>query len=145
MIIRMATAEDMPALIAHGKEMHRESNYNVTEFSAERAEMFIRKWIEYGFVVVVEIDGLIIGGMIGDVITPWHTTERMGIDMVLYVAPEHRKGRIAATLIKAFEIWCKEMGATTIRPAVSTGHQRAGKLYQALGYQRTGECFIKKL
>jgi GNAT superfamily N-acetyltransferase len=83
--------------------------------------------------------------MLGDVLAPYYTTERMGTDFGLYISPEHRTGMTAFRMVKEFEKWCTEMGASTIRPGVSTGSESAVKLYKALGYESVGELFMKKL
>lgn len=145
MTIRAATLDDVPVMVELGRRMHEESSYRTMTYSAERVAETAKLLVEHGFALVAEKNGEVIGGMMGDVITPWYTTERMGTDYALYIAPEHRNGLLALKLVKRFEEWCVSMGATRIRPGVSTGSISAGKIYRALGYQPVGECFMKEM
>lgn len=144
-MIRKATMADLPEIIHLGRRMHEESSYNSMGFASDRVANMSALLIEHGFAMVVEIDGNVVGGMLGDVVTPWYTNERMGNDIALYIAPEHRKGTAAMKLLKKFEEWCLLMGAKHIRPGVSTGSTEAGRLYKARGYKVVGECFLKEL
>ncbi len=145
MTLRKGTLDDIPFIVWLGMEMHSDSSFKNVPYSADRVAAMATILIEHGFVMLIEIDGKVVGGMLGDVISPWYTTERMGTDFALYISPEHRTGTAAFKLVKAFEKWCESMGATTIRPGVSTGSKTAGKLYKALGYEQVGECYMKKL
>lgn len=144
-MIRKATLEDVPHIVRMGERLHHESSFSSISYCGERVAQIASVLISNGFAVVVEKDGEVIGGMMGDVVVPWYSTERMGIDYSLYIEPEHRNGMLAVKLVKMFEEWCLTMGAVQIRPGVSTGHMSAGKLYRALGYEQVGECFVKNI
>lgn len=144
-MIRKATIEDIPAIVRMGERLHNESSFSPISYCGERVAQAASALISHGFAVMAETDGTVIGGMMGDVLTPWYSTERMGIDYTLYIEPEHRNGILAIRMVRMFEEWCKSMGAVQIRPGVSTGHMSAGKLYRALGYQQVGECFVKNV
>lgn len=145
MTIRKATLDDVQVIVQMGERLHAESSFRTISFSAEKLAETVATLIGHGFAVVAEKDGAVIGGMLGDVVVPWYSTERMGIDYSLYIEPEHRSGLLAIKLVKMFEAWCKNMGAVQIRPGVSTGHMSAGKLYRAMEYQPVGECFMKDI
>jgi len=144
-MIRKATLDDVQHIVRMGERLHNESSFSSILYSGERVAKISAVLIEYGFAVVFEKDGAVVGGMLGDVVTPWYSTERMGIDYSLYIEPEHRNGTAAIRMVKMFEDWCISMGAVQIRPGVSTGHKSAGKLYRALGYEQVGECFVKQI
>jgi GNAT superfamily N-acetyltransferase len=137
--------DDVPVIVDLGRRMHEESSYRTMIYSPERVAETARLLIGHGFAVVAENDGEVIGGMMGDVVTPWYTTERMGIDYALYIAPEHRNGLLAFKLVRRFEEWCERNDVRQIRPGVTTGSMSAGKLYQALGYRQVGETFVKDI
>lgn len=144
-MIRNATLEDIPRLAQMGADFIEQSSFASFEYSPERLAQHVKVLIAHGFIVVAEKDGVVIGTMMGDVMTPWYTHERMGIDHVLYIEAQHRNGLIAAKMIKRFEAWCKEMGAKQIRPGVSTGDPGALRLYQGLGYEVVGNCYKKEV
>jgi GNAT superfamily N-acetyltransferase len=142
-MIRNATPEDIAAVVEMGVMMVDETSYKHVTYSPERVEATCKILIANGFIAVAEKDGEVVGAMLGDVYTPWYTTDRMGIDYCIYIKPEHRSGLMAVRLIKRFEEWCIAMGATQIRPGVGTGNANAGKLYKMLGYKVVGECYLK--
>lgn len=144
-MIRNAIESDIPKLVEMGRRFNAETSYKHVTYSPERVEATCRLMMTNGFLVVAEKDGEVVGVMMGDVLTPWYTTDRMGFDYCLYIYPEHRNGMIAIRMIKRFEDWCIGMGATQIRPAVATGNPNGGRLYEALGYKRVGEQFLKDI
>lgn len=144
-MIRNAIESDIPKLVAMGQALHDETTYKHVTYSPERVAETCRLMMLNGFLMVAEKDGEVVGVMMGDVLVPWYTTERMGIDMTLYIYPEHRNGMIALRLIKRFEEWCIAMGAKQIRPGIGTGDLSVAKLYQALGYKSVGQWFLKDI
>lgn len=144
-MIRQAILSDVPSLVELGKRFNAETSYKHVEYSPERVEATCKLLIDKGFVAVAEKDGEIVGVMMGDVLTPWYTNDRMGFDYCLYIYPEHRNGLIAVRLVKQFENWCISMGAKQIRPAIGTGIPNGSRLYKALGYKSVGEQFLKDI
>lgn len=142
-MIRPARVEDIPAIVEKGRRFHDESSYVHVTYSPERVEAHCHLLIKAGFIVVAEIDGQIAGAMLGDVYTPWYTTDGVGIEYALYIEPERRNGLIAVKLVRAWEKWCTAMGAKQLRPGVGTGDGNAAGLYLALGYTRVGDFFVK--
>jgi GNAT superfamily N-acetyltransferase len=144
-MIRNATYDDIPKLVEMGLKLNQESNYAHVTYAPDRVAATCKLMIDQGFLIVSEKDGEVVGVMMGDVQTSWYSNERMGFDLTLYIEPQHRSGLMAARMIKQFEEWCKSMGATQIRPGVSTGSAAASKLYKAMGYVVTGEQFLKDI
>ena len=144
-MIRFATAEDIPRIVEMGQRLHDETSYSHVTYSPERVAKTAETMIDAGFCIVAEKDGNVVGAMMGDVYTPWYTTDKLGLDYTFYVEPEHRNGLMAAKMVKMFETWCISMGATQIRPGVGTGDHGIERLYMALGYQPMGHWFLKNI
>lgn len=144
-MIRPAIEADIPKLVEMGKQFNAETSYKHVTYSPERVAATCKLMMTSGFIVVAEKEGEVIGVMIGDVLTPWYSTDSMGFDYCLYIYPEHRSGITAMRMIKKFEEWCIGMGATQIRPAIGTGVPNAARLYNALGYKSVGEQFLKDI
>ena len=142
-MIRKATPEDIPALVEMGQALHDESTYNHVTYSPERVAATCQLMLERGFLDVVDVGGKVVGVMMGDVYTPWYTTDSMGIDLTLYIYPEYRSGLTALKLIKRFEKWCIVMGVSQIRPGIATGNLNSQKLYEAAGFKSVGTMFLK--
>ena len=144
-MIRPATHEDIPRIVEMGRHLHDLTNYKHVTYSPERVAKTVETMIAAGFAVVAEKDGEVVGAMMGDVYTPWYTTDPMGIDYTLYIEPEHRNGLLTMKMIKRFEAWCIAMGVKQIRPGIGTGDEGAARLYEALGYKRAGSWFLKDI
>ena len=142
-MIRKATPEDIPALVEMGQALHDESTYKHVTYSPERVAATCQLMLERGFLDVVDVGGKVVGVMMGDVYTPWYTTDSMGIDLTLYIYPEYRSGLTALKLIKRFEKWCIVMGVSQIRPGIATGNLNSQKLYEAAGFKSVGTMFLK--
>jgi len=144
-MIRNATVEDIPKLVEFGQQLHDTSTYKHINYAPEKVEATMKTLIAAGFAVVAVKDGEVVGGMAGDVHTPWYSHDRMGFDYSIYIEPQHRNGLIAVKMIKRFEEWCIGMGAKQIRPGIGTGDPSVLRLYKALGYNTVGECLLKDI
>ena len=147
--VRVATLDDIPALVEMGAAMRAESpRYRSQSFDPAKVTQIAHQLIPTKGVGVAERDGKIIGMMAGVVVPTWFGHDLMATDLVLYVKPEHRKTtRAALLLIRAFEAWAEERGAVDIMPGVSTMVEVEGTvgLYEKLGYERYGAAMIKRL
>lgn len=144
-MIRLGTADDIPRVIEMAEQLKDISSYQHITISATRITECCKAMIQAGFFVVAEIDGKVVGGMMGDVYTPWYSEDKLGVDYSIFVEPEHRNGLLAVKMLKRFEEWCIKMGAKQIRPGIGTGDMSSSRLYQALGYKPVGNWFLKDI
>lgn len=112
------------------------------------AEGFIHLFNLPGRVGLVAVqDGKLIGLFVG-VVAPvhWWNQEKHGIDLILYVLPEHRGSTAAVKLLKAWEDCAKASGAKSVRISVASGFstERTGRLYERLGYTQLGSLYSKE-
>lgn len=141
--LRLAEEEDIPELLEMGRAHVAASNYAPMGFDDQKAGAFMRKLLVGAFAAVaVSDDGRIVGAIFGDVVEPWYSTHRMGVEHVIYVRPECRGGRAAWMLVQAWVKWCWAEGAMQIRPGVSTGSDDAGAFYERLGFKRAGALYV---
>lgn len=144
-MIRQGTVEDIPRVIEMGRRLQQDSTYQHITYSPERVAETCKVMISAGFFVVAVVDDKVVGGMIGDVYTPWYSTDKLGLDYTIFIEPEHRNGLLAVKMIKRFENWCIDMGAKQIRPGVGTGDASVTRLYKRLGYKQVGAWFLKDI
>lgn len=142
-MIRDATADDIPALLDLGQQMHAESPaFSGTAFVPAKLEYLAGSLLQMpgGILLVAELSGRPVGFMAGLVSEHWITDARQAADLALYVAPEARGGMTAVRLVRAFEQRAQAWGATELVPGVSAGidNELAVKLYERLGYTRRG-------
>jgi GNAT superfamily N-acetyltransferase len=153
--IRKAVEADIPTLVELGRRLHDESPHFVRyEYSSEKVAALARRLIvgesllspPPGGVLVAELEGRIVGMIVGLVIEHFFGSSRFATDLTFYVAPEHRGGSTAVRLIRAFEEWARENGAQYFVPGTSTEIQpeRTLELYKHLGYRLSGYVMTKE-
>ena len=73
---------------------------------------------------------------------PWSTV-REASDVVFWVDPEHRNGRAAIALERAYAAQASSLGARDLYLGSTQSHdfERAGRFYRTLGYEKMGEAF----
>lgn len=154
--VRAATVDDIPAIIAMGQALHAESpRYSRLSFSVKKVDKLLREMTEGtlisdapGGVFVAEKEGQVIGVLGGYVTQPFFSDDKIATDYTFYIQPGHRrKGRAAVQLIRAFEVWARDNGATDIIPGTTTmiDADATVRLYEKLGYVKYGYTLIKRL
>lgn len=144
-MLRKATLEDLPGLMVMAAAMLADSDYAPFDVNAERFERFATPLITHGFAMVKEVDGELVGAVLGDVITPWFSSKRMGVEYAVYIDAKHRNGLTAARMVAQWVKWCKAHEAVQCRAGVSTGNMAIARLYEAMGFKRSGTAFILDL
>jgi GNAT superfamily N-acetyltransferase len=136
---------DIPALVGLAEAMHAEGSFAGMNFTPEILAAYLAQSILQGqFVVVAEKNGEIIGAFVGFTFQSIFGRDYIAADDGLFIAKEHRGGRLAIKLIQAFVEWARAQGVKQIRPGVSTGEAGAAaeRLYERLGFQRVGTLFM---
>lgn len=142
-MIRAATRDEIPALIALGASMYQESRYaENSPFDALKCADLADHLIsaDAGCVLVAEHNGQIIGWLAGGIGEQWFSRQLMAFEYGVFISPHHRGGSAGARLVKSFMAWAKEHGAAVINMGITTGvhEERTGELYSRLGLSRTG-------
>lgn len=145
MTLRKATLDDMPGLVAMAADMLAEGDYAPFNVDSERFRKHAEPLITHGFAMVYEVDGALQGAVLGDVITPWFSSKRMGIEYAVYIRPSHRNGLTAARMVNSWVRWCKDHGAVQCRAGISTGNMAIARLYERFGFRSSGTAFILDL
>ena len=141
--LRLAEEADIPTIVEFGAAFHAESSFQPMTFAPEKVAINVRHGIESGLVVLAEVDGRIVGGMHGDVVEPWYSSDRMGVEYFLYVLPEFRGSWAAVLMLKAWIRWCAASGATQIRPGTAAHiGVKADRLYAGLGFRPAGSLYV---
>lgn len=144
-MIRKATLDDQEDLLDLGERMHAESIYSALTFDRERARRELHWNLKHGVCFVHDVNERPVGLIMGYVKKPWFSSDGVGYEEALYVAPEHRAGRTAARLVEAWIQWCTLHGAKMLRPTTSCGSFAAERLYNAMGFEGVGATFAKVL
>jgi GNAT superfamily N-acetyltransferase len=142
--VRVATIDDVDALVHHRMSMFRDMGLAVDEVRDRDA---FRGWINDGLRshtyyawVVAPGDGAIVGGG-GVAILPWPpgphgTGGPLPFVYNVYTEPAHRRRGLARLLMDAIHTWCRERGYQRIGLAASSDGL---PLYQSMGYRPPSE------
>lgn len=82
----------------------------------------------------------VLGGFLGHVTTVFFSREKTAKDISWYVERSRRGGGAAVALVRDFEAWAREQGATQfiLGQATGTDIEVTKKLYEHLGYRVVG-------
>lgn len=146
-MVRDATLDDIPAMVALGAIMHAESRYSFMAYDGEKVAATLRALIGTGFVRVHVKDGEIDGGMVGYMGEPWFSMERVASELALFVVSGKRGGMAAWYLLSEFSAWAENQGAKEITLAITTGVkvEETGRMYQRLGFEQVGGVFKRRV
>ena len=139
--------EDALVILEMGQQFHKESQFADEPFNADKCWALLdstvihpdRRFIAYDS----EFKGFIIMGINEHFFSPVKKAE----DFCLYIAPEHRGGRLVLKLLDAAKKWCKDNGAIDMTIYHNTGinMERAPELFNKLGFDMKGYIFTKEL
>lgn len=149
MEIRKALFGDIDALVALGERFFAFSAYSAAfSFDASEARQAIAALLESGCVFVAEKSGELVGGIAGIISSPWFCpSKKTAVELAWWVDDSHRNGLAGVRLLRAFEEWGRQSGASfcTLTDLVIEGIAPASDLFVALGYALTERAHVKGL
>lgn len=144
-MIRNATRQDIPAILAHAQAMHVESRYRVLPWDGDKVAGLIDWLIDYpdGIAIVAEEDGQIVGGFLGAITPHFCSPATVAQDYGLFVAQQWRGSAIGADLLRAFVAWAKSRDVAMINVGVTTGikHESTARLFGHVGFVEIGQIY----
>lgn len=146
--IRPLTIEEIPLCIPFGRAFHAEMQLP----GAFLPDTFVKNWTTFLAQFPAVILGLfkgdtLVGGISG-MMTPDLFDARLTAQEFFWFMDEaHRSGTGAIRLLRAFEAWGREKGATEVRMVHMVGKNDAQleRIYRKLGYRTLEVCYIKPL
>lgn len=140
-MIRNACADDLPALLELGQQMHAESpEYRDMAFCPNTLRRTLTLAMDDHFLRVAETGGRIVGGLAAMAVPHWFGPDRLACDLGIFIAPEARGGMAAARLIRCYVEWARDLGAKKITIGITTGVdvETTARLCERLGARRSG-------
>ena len=97
----------------------------------------VRGWVAEGE------DGGLRGYCFATVVPSLLGPGRICTDLSVFVRKPYRNGLIAMRFVQAMEAYGRELGCVMHQHVISTGNPGIERIYERLGYTRTGGCFIR--
>lgn len=149
MIVRNATADDLPALLALGEAMRSEAVTAFPEIEPERVarQLDLTLQMPTTFLCGIAEDREPIG-MVTGVAGDWaFSSRRRALCDMLYVMPG-RRGLVAASMLVAhLKSWAGDIGARDVFMGTSTGIDpvRTGRFFERMGFSLFGTMYRMEL
>jgi GNAT superfamily N-acetyltransferase len=148
MNIRLATIEDAAVLTAMGRDFMQYSEYRNLQVTDDEITSGIVGVIANEMSFVAEIDGQIVGFILGIIGPMWFVQRvRIAVELAWWVDPAHRNTTAGVRLIKAFESHATNMGVQYIAMSdlVVQGATPVAKLLGRMGYIVTERMHTKEI
>uniref|UniRef100_A0AAU6W040 Aminoglycoside acetyltransferase n=1 Tax=Pseudomonas phage Ulina01 TaxID=3138549 RepID=A0AAU6W040_9CAUD len=146
---RQATLLDMlliaPLADRYSKEANTKGFPVELDYSLQQAAATIM--MDDGCFLIVFDDNEAVGFLWGFCCAlPWNPA-KLAMDTLLYVEPHYRGSRAGYKLVKAWEEWARERGATSVQLSVASGihEDKTAEFYQRMGYNHIGTEYRKEL
>lgn len=142
-MIRIATLDDVPALLELGARMHAESpRYRRLQFSAPKVERTLTMMIgsDDAIVLVAMRDDQLIGCGLAFLEEEWFSDDRIAQELAVFVERPWRGGLTAAKLITGLRAWGAATDARLLQAGTTTGvnSEMTASLYEKIGFTRAG-------
>lgn len=151
-MIRLATHDDIPALIECGRRFHAEASIleNVgVQFDPDALRDTLVHVIgrpTEALVMVAEHDGQIVGGLGAIKFPMFFSSARAAMELFWYIAPERRGSRDAVRMLRVTEQWARTVGCKMLTMiAIAIDGSPAANLYKREGFTPLETHFVKGL
>lgn len=147
--IRHATPDDVGQLVAMGETFLRWSAFGrQVPFDGVAMGQAIDALLASGVVLVADLDGDVVGALLGTLSPLWFAPgTKVAAELAWWVDESERGGRAGVKLLRAFEQWGAEQGATlcVLSDLVIAGQTPAANLFEKLGYAVVERSHLKEL
>lgn len=145
--IRPADPQDADQLLALGERFFEFSQFSgFVAFDSAGCKESVLSIIRDGIAYVAEIDGEIIGGILGVIVPVWFSPRHVvAAELGWWIDEQYRGGRAGVMLLRAFEGAAKVAGAVAVSMSdlSAGGTWPAGRLFEKLGYSVVERCQMK--
>lgn len=144
-MIRRATEADVPRIVEMAQAFWAESSYRERMDPPAMADVLARGLIDRPDAMLLVVDaGEAVVGMLGVVaLTHPMNGQRIASEVVWWLDPDERRGRVAIHMLRAAEQWARDQGATVLQ--MIAPDDRVERLYTALHYQPMERVFQRSL
>lgn len=145
--MRHATHDDIAALIELGRPfLSAHPMLQSIAITDEQLQGVLTNIIDRGIIIVAEsVDGSLVGMLAGMICPMWCAPEsKVATELAWWMKPGNRHGMTAVRMVKDFEEWANQHGATHfVMSSIPSFGPRSSQLIERLGYQLVETSFAK--
>ena len=147
--IARAVERDILDLSILSKQFFKEAKkngYNLTFKQDKFAQSFLSivNNPSYYYLIATK-DGEAVGFFLGGIISPLFSDDVLAVEMFWWVTEEFRGQNVAIPMLKMFEAWAKQSGATQVNVSDLQNVKNLDNLYKRLGYIRSEVTYRKDI
>ena len=149
--IRLAIMEDLPVLVAMGRQALEESRYQTFNYDDAKVRKSLEAYLadqrgKYAILVAVD-EGKILGYLFAMAEAYWFCDSVVATNISWFVLPEARGSSAATKLVMGFHRWAKNRGVTELKLIVSSAHhiERTDKMLRRMGFTNIGGNYALNL
>ena len=144
--IRAATPDDVFDILILAKEFSKEAPRS-HKWNKEKTEQFILSSLQNTnmTIFVIDVGGEIEGALVGLLSELYMSHTVQATELAWFVTKEYRGKPASIRLMKTFEKWAKENGASQVGMGDIEGISSLEKLYNRLGYKKAETVYLKEL
>ena len=146
MSVRDAHVEDIPQIIVLARKFHAVSGYDSFDMDDESADRLIFQSISQGLGPVAEVDGEIVGFLLGlEFPAILNANIMMGSEIAWWVEPEHRNKVIGIKLLQFIENKAKQKNLKfwSMMCLEHLNPEGLEKIYLKMGYKKSERTYMR--
>lgn len=144
--IREATKEDVLDLLVLFKQFSKESGYKYKlDMVTLKENLELAVEAPNFLLSVLEVDGEIVGSLVGAVTTPLFSKDKTATELAWFVEESHRGSSGSLRLIKNYENWAKDKGCKFVTMVDIDSLNNLEQVYKRVGYTLTEKTYVKEL
>lgn len=140
--IRLATPDDVPALVGLMREFYAESDYPLPEAQAARTFEQLLASPEQGAAWLMTLDREPAGFIVLTVAFSMEYGGLRGFVDDLFVVPRFRRHGLASAALAAVRQSCASRGVRALLVETSLGNEQAVRVYRRAGFSETGRLLL---
>lgn len=147
--LRLAESRDWQDVLRMSKDFHSESPYREIPFSEGRVREIFDRYLSSDkteIMVLLLLYGEEVCGTIVSICSKFpFSEEKAASELIWWVDHKHRSRRGSLNLFRAYEFWCKKVGARYSSAVSTEGTVQLDKFYERSGYKKAETTYIKQI
>lgn len=147
--LRLAESQDWRDILRMSQSFHSESPYRDIPFSEHRVREIFDQYLSSDktelLVLLLETSGSVCGCIVAICSQFPFSEAKAASELIWWVDHEHRSRRGSLELFRAYEFWCKKVGALYSSAISTEGTVQLDKFYERSGYEKAETTYIRRL